>query len=105
MGKGIKGFFLPLPHMLSGEQWLSWPRGWFQAFLLRMRGREGVEEGRGGGCNSSTDWEGRVCQQPHPHTLGGDTRCQTPPTVALVLTVLKKLLCIQTHFAVTQLWL
>lgn len=31
--------------------------------------------------------------------------CQTPPTVALALTVLKKLLCVQTHFAVTQLWL
>ena len=70
-----------------------------------MRDREGVEEGTGGACKSGTGWEGHVCQQPRPHTLGGNTRCQTPPTAALALTVLKKLLGVQTHFAVTQLWL
>lgn len=103
MEKGIKGFFLPLPpHPFWGAVVVVAER-LVSGFLVERQGRGGGGERRW--VQSSTDWEGRVGQQPHPHTLGGDTRCQTPPTVALALTVLKKLLCVQTHFAVTQLWL
>lgn len=89
------------------------PNGRFCSEVILWDEWPGQEWSHGGGGEKGYGVSGSnsrvivcVTRSAYPHTLSGNLWAQLPMQVmALALITPRKLLCVQTQFAVTQLWL